>query len=157
MGVAPDFRLEGGNPVGFGFGLQIGHCFSKAGQAEDEAPQTGNRRQIMGLALIQPQHGRPQGLAVFIDIHHRCPLGGQGDTGDPILISGAVVPETPAGPAHGIPEDVGVLLGPGGLFGEVRRERHKLLGQKLALEIKDQRFQTLSSVVNRQQQVFFAH
>ena len=116
MGFLPDIRLVGVNPVGFGFRLQVSHCFGEPGKFEDHPPQASHRRQPVGFALIQPQHRGPQGPAVCVHVDHGCPLAGDGHGGKPILQAPVLVPEPLAGPAKCLPENLRILLGPARLF-----------------------------------------
>ena len=76
MGILPDFGLIGANPVDLCFLLQIGNGFRQTGNFKDQSPEAADRRQPVGFTLIQPHHGRTQGLTVFIDVNHTSALGG---------------------------------------------------------------------------------
>ena len=92
MCIFPDFRLIGADPVNLGFLLQIGNRFCQTGHSKDQPPQAADRRHPVGFALVQPHHGRPQRVAVFVDVNHTSTLGGYSDSGDAVFIDIVAIP-----------------------------------------------------------------
>ncbi|MNJ26562.1 hypothetical protein D3C77_210500 [compost metagenome] len=77
VGRRPHLGLVLGNPVGFGLGTEIIHGGLRADQFEQPTPWSLDPALDLGLALIEPQDCRTQGLALGIDVDHGAALGGQ--------------------------------------------------------------------------------
>ncbi len=74
VGRRPDLGLVGSHPVGFRFGLQVGDGLGGAGHGKGCAPQSAERFEPLGAALVEPDDGRAQRLSVPADIDQRAAL-----------------------------------------------------------------------------------
>ena len=54
MGFGPDIGLVTADPVGFGFGLNIGDGLLQTEELKEKTPHAAQRFQALALALIQP-------------------------------------------------------------------------------------------------------
>ena len=129
MGFLPDLGLIGADPVGFGLLLKVGNRLCQTGHFENESPGTTDRSLSVSFALIEPHHCRPQGPAVFIDIHNATALGGQRNAGNPISIGVGTLPQSLTGLNQGLPEDFRILLRPRRLLRIIRNKHHNFFGQ----------------------------
>ena len=67
----PYVRLESAEPVGLGLRLEIGNRLGHPAQAKGQPPEAAHRRQSLGAALVQPDDGRTQGIAVLVHVDQR--------------------------------------------------------------------------------------
>lgn len=93
----PDIRLMLGDPVGLGLGAKVIHRGLGANQLEQPAPGPLDPALRLALALVEPKDGRPQRLALGIDIDQRAALGGQGHATDQTAIDAGLRPQLLAG------------------------------------------------------------
>jgi hypothetical protein len=98
---SPDIRLAGGDPVCLRLGLEIGYGIAVPRKAESQSPQASRRLHPLGAALVEPDDGRTEGLALGIHIDHGRPLGRQGHAGHSLPGDVRLIPELLAGPADG--------------------------------------------------------
>ena len=78
----------------------------------DLLPQGGG----LGLGpLVGPDDGGPQGVALLIHAQAPHHLAGEGDCGDVAGVDAGLVNQVAAGDADGLPEILGILLGPVGV------------------------------------------
>ena len=70
----------------------------------------------MGFTLVKPQNGRSQGIALGVDVYDRAPLGGKGYTGYSFFKLAVLFPKGLSCLTERIPEHLGILLCPTGLF-----------------------------------------
>ncbi len=153
VGLFPEVRLPGPQPVDLRFGLKIGDRFVHTHQLQDHAPQPADRLQTVRAALIEPDDGGPQRFTLPIYVDHRAALGRHRDPRKGGLIHGALLPEFLAGPAQRLPVVSHVLLGPARLPGEVGIDHDLRLGDQLAVQVEHERADALRAVVNRQNQI----
>mgnify|MGYP002876282663 CR=1 FL=1 len=78
MGFRPDVRLILRDPVRLGFFPEAANGLLQAGKLEQPAPGAFHRPVYPCMALIQPNDGGPQGLALTIEVDHRAALRGDG-------------------------------------------------------------------------------
>ncbi len=123
-------------------------------KAEGQPPESAQRWQSLGAALVQPDDGGAQGLAVLIQVDQGGALGGQRHAGDApgceglVRVLGQVFPELLAGLAERLPENLGLLLGQPGGGGEVGLDGLTGFGEQAALQVEDQRPHALSADVD---------
>ncbi|MCY1414427.1 hypothetical protein D9M71_298780 [compost metagenome] len=157
VGPRPDFGLVLRHPVGLGLGAEVVHRGFKAHGLEQPAPRPLDAPAHLGLALVQPEDGRAQRLALLIHIDHRAALGGEGHTAYQPAVDAHRGPQQAARLAQAFPVVLGVLLRPAGLAGIVGFERHLALADQVAVQVEQQRAHALGAVVDGQQIALVAH
>ena len=159
VGLPPDLGLLRPDPVRLGLGLEIGDRLGHAAERERQPPQPADALEAIRTALIQPEHRRAERVPGAIDVDDGAALRGEADARQPpphIAQAGSfgLLPQELAGPAQGGPIDVGRLLGPAGLLGEIGRfQRHARFGEQGAPGVEKQRTQALRAVVDGEDQV----
>ncbi len=119
MGFLPDVGLVLAQPVGLAFPDGFFHHAVLAEGFQSAGDERGEIVLHFGLALVQPEDGRPQGLAIPIQVDHGVALGGDGHPGD----AGGIDPfgaEQFAGcSGEVLPVEIQLLFGPAGPPGEI--------------------------------------
>ncbi len=156
VGARPDLGLVLGDPAGFGFVAEEVDGVAHADGAKGRVPPPGQLRLGVGTALVEPDDGRAQRLAVLVEIDHRRPLRGDDQAAYRSLWHLAGRPQLQAGPAQGAPEFLGIVFDPARLRRLVAVDHHLRLGHQIAAQIEEQRAHALGAVVDGQQ-VIVAH
>src|SRR5687767_3699130 len=146
MRLVPDFGLVGTNPVALCLRLEVRDCLRGAREREGSAPQSADRFQSFGTALIQPENGWTKGLAVFVHIDDGAALRSERDRGDGVFVY-TLRPQALAGFAGRAPEDLGILLGETRRSGIIRIDMYPLHGNKIPAWVKYQSANGLRAVI----------
>ena len=121
VGLLPDVRLILDQPVGFALPDGFIDDAVLVDGFKNPCEEGGKMPLHFRLPLIQPENGRPQGGAVYIQIDHGGALGSDGHPGDAVGGDPFGV-EQPAGcGGEAFPVIIQLLFGPAGLTGEIRR------------------------------------
>ena len=131
VGLGPDVRFMGPDPVAFGFGLDVGDRLAQACQLESHPPQTPDWMLAQGTSLVQPEDGWAQRAACPIDVDDCGTLRSQGHAGHPLSVS--LCPHPLAGSTEAAPEILWVLLRPAWLARKIGLDRHLGFGHQHAL------------------------
>src|SRR6185437_2399281 len=99
MGLLPDIRLPGPQPVDLGFGLKIGDRFIHTHQFQDHAPQPADRLETVDAALIEPDDSGPERFTLAVYVDHRAALGRHRDSRNGAFVHRALPPEFLTDPA----------------------------------------------------------
>ena len=76
---------------------------------------------------------------------------------DVLFLYGAFLPKSSAGPAQDLPENLRILFGPPGIFGEIRRKKNLFLVEQVAVQVEHQGFKALGAAINCQKKVLIIH
>ena len=137
-----------GDPVAFGFVLKEADGVHHANGPENDLPPPRQFRDFVSAALIQPDHGRAQRLALLVEHDGGGALRSDDNAGDGALGHCGFGPQLLAGLTHALPEGLGVVLQPAGLRRLVGIDRHLRFVNQVAMGIKKQSAHALGSVVN---------
>jgi len=151
MGRArPEFRLVLRDPVGFGLALEKTHGVAHADGAQCRVPPPAQRRDRRGPSLVEPDHGRAQGLAVGIQCDGGAALGGDDHATDGFFWHPGVGPQQLAGLAQAAPEGLGVVFQPARLRRLVGVDGDLGFVQQVAVQVEQQGAHALGAVVDGQ-------
>ena len=156
VGFGPDFGLLFGDPVAFGFVLKEVDRLQHADGPKSRFPPPRQFWDIFSAALIQPNDGGAQRLALLVEHDGGGALRGDDHAGDGTLGHRGLGPQLLTGLTQALPEGLGVVLQPTGLRRLVAVDSYLGLVDQIALQVKQQGAYALGAVVNGQQ-VGFAH
>jgi hypothetical protein len=105
---------------------------------------------VFGAALVEPDHGGAQRLAVLVQRQRGAALGGDDEAGDVALVDAGGLPQLLAGLAQGLPEHVGVRS-PSSRVGRLVGDRYLGLVHQVALQVEQQGAHALRAVVDGEQ------
>jgi hypothetical protein len=138
------------DPVGLRLGLEILNARFEPEDPEENSPQSSQRRQAVGFALIKPEHGRTERSSFLVNVDDRCALSGKRNTRNPAPVKVTLVPQPLAGLTQCLPENLGILLCPAGLPGKIGAEGYSRICNQPAIQVKDQSLDALGAVVDCQ-------
>ena len=143
-------------PVGLDLGLKPGYHTAQAQQLEREAPLPPHGLQALRTALIQPDDGGPQGLALVVEVDHRGSLSGQGHAGHSLLGHRSQGPQLLARFTEGSPVEKRVLFRPSRVDRIIGFDGHTRLDHEIAPQVEQQGTHALGAAVDGQQVVFLS-
>jgi hypothetical protein len=112
VGARPERRLLLRDPVGFGFAREVADGVAHAHRAQRHFPPPGQARVGVAAALVEPDDGGAQRLAMGIEVDHGGALGGDHQAADGRLGYAGVGPQALAGLAQRAPELLGIVFHP---------------------------------------------
>src|SRR5512137_685763 len=148
MDVVPGLRFLGAEPTCLGLLLKVSGGATHPGKAESQSPQSPDRFQTGGSALIRPDDRRSQWLPILTHANNGRPLGGQRHTSDRRLLYTWNLPQPLTRLADRLPEDLGVLFGPAWLWRVIGFDGNTTLEKEVPSQIEQQGSHTLGTVVD---------
>ena len=153
VGARPDLGLVDLQPVGIGLGLKMGHGLAHPHRAEGQTPDTPHRLEPLTPALVEPENGRTQRIAGFIDVDHGRALGREPNRRHRFSGNRAVPPQRLARLAEPFPHRLWVLFSPTGVVRIIGVDLHPGFGNQVPSRVEKQRPHALRAVVDGQQMV----